>query len=91
MDVLTMPPYWLKAVWVPEWSALWALAARRADASAAESPAAEERKRARVPAADRLCQASEIMNHSGRKGGPQGVQHGQNVDDFLGDGAAHRT
>ena len=34
---------------------------------------------------------SEIMNHSGRKGGSQGVQHGQNVDDFLGDGAAHRT
>ena len=34
---------------------------------------------------------SEIMNHFGRKGGPQGVQHGQNVDDFLGDGAAHRT
>ena len=34
---------------------------------------------------------SEIMNHAGRKGGPQGVQHGQNVDDFLGDGAAHRT
>ena len=38
-----------------------------------------------------LMTASEIMNHFGRKGGPQGVQHGQNVDDFLGDGAAHRT
>ena len=34
---------------------------------------------------------SEIMNHFGRKGGPQGVEHGQNVNDFLGDGAAHRT
>jgi hypothetical protein len=31
------------------------------------------------------------MNHFGRKGGPQGVQHGQNVDDLLGDGAAQRT
>ena len=34
-------------------------------------------------------QASEIMNHGGRKGGPQGIQHRQNVDDFLADGAAH--
>jgi hypothetical protein len=34
---------------------------------------------------------SEIMNHFGRKGGPQGVEHGQNVNDFLGDGPAHRT
>ena len=34
---------------------------------------------------------SEIMNYFGRKGDPQGVQHGQNVDDFLGDGTAHRT
>lgn len=34
---------------------------------------------------------SEIMSHLGRKCGPQGVQHGQNVDDFLGDGAADRT
>jgi general stress protein YciG len=34
---------------------------------------------------------SEIMNHLGRKGGPQGVEHGQNVNDFLGDGPAHRT
>jgi hypothetical protein len=33
-------------------------------------------------------QASEIMNHGGRKGGPQGIQHRQNVDDFLADGAA---
>ncbi len=34
---------------------------------------------------------SEIMNHFGRKGGPQGVEHGQNVNDFLGDGADYRT
>ena len=34
---------------------------------------------------------SEIMNHFGRKGGPQGIEHGQNVNDFLGDGPAHRT
>jgi hypothetical protein len=34
---------------------------------------------------------SEIMNHFGRNGSPQGVEHGQNVNDFLGDGAAHRT
>ena len=26
---------------------------------------------------------SEIMDHFGRKGGPQGVEHGENVDDFL--------
>ena len=31
------------------------------------------------------------MNHFGRKGGPQSVQHRQNVDDFLRDRAAHRT
>ena len=47
------------------------------------------------PAEGNLRQAevrpSEIMNHFGRKGGPQGVQHGEDVDDFLGDGAAHRT
>ena len=34
-------------------------------------------------------QASEIMNHGGRKGGPQGIKHRQNVDHFLADGAAH--
>ena len=34
---------------------------------------------------------SEIMNHFGRKGGPQGIEHGQNVNDLLGDGAIHRT
>jgi hypothetical protein len=34
---------------------------------------------------------SEIMDHFRRKGGPQGVEHGHNVNDFLGDGAAHRT
>ena len=34
-------------------------------------------------------QALEIMNHGGSKGGPQGIQHRQNVDDFLADGAAH--
>ena len=35
--------------------------------------------------------ASKVVNHLRRKGGAQGVQHGQNVDDFLGDGAVHRT
>lgn len=34
---------------------------------------------------------SEIMNHRGRKRGPQGIQHGQHVNDFLCDRAAHRT
>jgi hypothetical protein len=34
---------------------------------------------------------SEIMNHFGRKGSPQGVQDCQNVDHFLGDSAVHRT
>ena len=29
---------------------------------------------------------SEIMNYLGRKGGPQRIEHGQTVDNFLGDG-----
>jgi hypothetical protein len=34
---------------------------------------------------------SEIVDHLRREGGPQRVQYGQNVDDFLCDGTAHRT
>ena len=33
----------------------------------------------------------EIMNDAGRKSGPQSIQHGKNVDDFLRDSAAHGT
>ena len=74
---------------VPSVSWFGPLAGRRADASAVESPAAEEPKCARASSADLRCQASEIMNHGGRKSGPQGIEHGQNVDDLLADGAAH--
>ena len=34
---------------------------------------------------------SDVMNLLGRKGGAQGIEHGQHVDDFLHDGTAYRA
>ena len=40
---------------------------------------------------NRLQCSSEVVNHFWGKGGPQGVQHGQDVDHFLGNGPADRA
>ena len=34
---------------------------------------------------------SKIVNHFGWKSGAQGIQHREDIDDFLYDGATHRT